>query len=414
MIYSSNVGEWKTMKIVAINASGKGNTADVMHAIGEYAKTQGIEYLYVVGKKPNASFHDYALYPCSFARFASKSCARFSGNFDSWFHVGTKKLIRFLDKVQPDIVHLHNLHGEFLNFKMLFEYLMEKQIQVVYSVHDAWPFTGKCRHFEDKNCLKWKTVCKNCPKAKENPRWLFGDSVTRNHQKKIHLLLEMKKIVFVPTYVWMKTLLSKSPLKKKEMTVIYNGVDTSIFKQVPSRFRKEEGIPEDKIIILCVQDKWSKENGIDMINCLASYADSRFVVVAVGEEHKGMSKKIHFVSMPKKLEDLVKIYSASNVFLNTQKYNQFPKEIVRALACGLPVFSLAEGGIPEQIDQFVGRILAKDSPDVIIKAIESFYLSGEFLSEQSLRKALEFSSIKMCEQYFSLYSKLITGQDTKK
>lgn len=398
------------MKIIAINASGQGQIADFMHSIGKRASTNGITYLYAVGTHGNKTYHDFVIQSCSLIRLISKTKAKFSGDFDDDFKFGTKRLIRWIDKQKPDIVHIHNLHGGYIHVSMLIHYLKEKGIPVVFTLHDTWLFTGKCLQFEDVHCIKWKKICKDCPKEKEEPKWLYGEHSTRNFLKKKELFTSLDHVAFVATYGWMKEMASISFLKSKKIYSVYKGVDLSIFYPRETSFKKKRRLESFKII-LCYAREWTKEKGLTTINHLANILKAPYKIVVLNAPRRKVSKRAIAIPHVKSINALAEYFASSDMFLNLSADDLFPVENLYALASGIPVFTFSIGGTPEQINDYVGRIVSNEDPVKIRKEIEAFFEKTIDYQKNCLKRAEEFSFETTFQQYLAIYDNIIKKKE---
>ena len=212
--------------------------------------------------------------------------ARLFGKQAYFSKAATKGLLKYIDKISPDVVHLHNLHSNYLNLNMLCDYLSEKNIKTVYTLHDCWVFTGKCTHYAGVKCDKWQTTCGNCPLNKAEQPSLFFDATSFVLKDKTNHLNKIKDLTIVGCSEWIKGEAEKSLLTPKDITVIYNGVDTEIFKPHKTNFKEEYGITED-FVIMGMADKWClKENQAAVEKIIANNKESKIVIVGCKEEQK--------------------------------------------------------------------------------------------------------------------------------
>jgi len=387
-------------------ASGRGQVANFMHSIGEYATTKGITYRYAVGAHPNKKHHDFLVYPFSFLRLLSKALSRLTGNFDYHFKIGTKRLIRWIDKENPDLVHIHNLHGDYINLEMLIHYLKVKKIPVVFSLHDTWLFTGKCFDYENDECLRWKKLCKKCPQKKRYPAWLFGDASTKNFLRKKALFSNFDSAIYVTNFEWLRSQLSKTLLKAKNAYCIYNGIDTTKFSSNSKIIRKEFHIPENKRIILCYADKW-ENNSLLTVQQLTEIMGNDYQIIILNAPKKYVTKKAIVIPKMKNKSLITDCFAAASIFINFSVNNVFPMENLYAFASGTPVFAFAFGGTPEQMNDFVGRIIPDYDPIRIKKEIIDFLNRHSNYELDCQKRAEEFSILKTVKQYYEVYDNIL-------
>lgn len=395
------------MKIIALNASGKGQATDFMHSIGNYASTKGVTYCYAVGANANREYHDFLIHRFSVIRFLSKVLSRLTGKFDYYFKIGTKRLIRWIKKEKPDIVHIHNLHGDYINLEMLVNFLKESNIKVVFSLHDTWLFTGKCLDYENEECLKWKRLCKDCPQKKKKPRWLFGDASTKNYLRKKALFSDFEKAVYITNFEWLKTQLPKTLLKAKRTYCIFDGVDTTRFYPHLTIIKEKHHIPENKKIILCYADKWEKNTSLLAINQLTEIMGLEYQFIALNAPRKSVSKKAIVIRKVKDTSLLAEYFASATMFINLSVDNIFPLENLFAFASGVPVFTFAFGRTPEQINSYVGKILPDFDPIKIKKEIIAYFGKHYDIRKECLEKAEEFNIEKMVKKYYEVYVNIL-------
>jgi len=141
----------------------------------------------------------------------------------------TNNLIKQIDKIAPDIIHLHHIHGYFIHMEILFNYLKKKNYPVVWTFHDCWSFTGHCAFFDTVDCNKWKTLCYDCELKKSYPASYLIDRSTKNFELKKKLFTSLDNLTIVPVSLWLQDLVKQSFLKNQKMELIKNGVDISVF-----------------------------------------------------------------------------------------------------------------------------------------------------------------------------------------
>lgn len=300
--------------------------------------------------------------------------ARIFGKQAYFSKAATKGLLKYIDKISPDVVHLHNLHSNYLNFNMLCDYLSAKNIKTVYTLHDCWAFTGKCSHYAAVKCEKWQTTCGNCPLNKTEQPSLFFDATSKVLKDKINHLNKIKNLHLVACSEWIKGEAEKSLLKPKEITVIYNGVDIEIFKPHKNNFKKEYGITED-FVIMGMADKWClKENQAAVEKIIANNKESKIVIVGCKEEQKELFKQYSNVlplGYVKDREKLADIYASSNVFINLTHADTLPTVNMESICCGTPVITYNCCGSPELLDENSGFVVNENDIDAILEKIES-------------------------------------------
>lgn len=389
------------MKIVQINTFSNKSTGSIMMSIHQELKKQGHES-YIIwgrGRKPKddheiylnddlgVKFHGLYTRLTDKTGFASKR--------------STKKLIKILDTINPDIIHLHNIHGYYVNIEMLFDYIKEKNIRTIWTLHDCWAFTGHCPHFELIGCEKWKNYCSNCPQKNLYPKSIKDNSKYNFNMKK-KVFTGVKNMTIVTPSNWLANLVKQSFLKDYSVEVINNGIDTNIFKPRESDFRKKYNL-ENKKILLGVASDWTKEKGFDDFIKLSSNVSDEYQVVMVGLNKKQLKRipsNIIGIERTDSQIELAEIYSASDVYLNLTYADNYPTTNLEAQACGTPVITYNTGGSPETIKNNYGITL--QFSQICSEIEECIKLKARSKIElYDLRNI--YSEYSMCLAYIEMY-----------
>lgn len=326
--------------------------------------------------------------------------------------IATIKLLKKLDKIKPDIVHLHNIHDHWLNYKLLFLYLADNNIPVVWTQHDQWATTGHCM-YNLCGCERWKTECHNCPLSK----WYSLDRSRRNHRLKKKLLAAIPSLTIVPVSEWLGNNIRQSHLKDRPMQVIHNGIDIKTFSPQPTNAHERYGIDRNKKIVLGVAAVWDARKGLADFYALAErLTNEDYVIVIVGqlaEKARTIDNGSHmvFIDRTHNALELAQLYSSASVFVNPTYQDNYPTTNLEAMACGTPVITYRTGGSPESVDEATGAVVEQGDVDGLARAIKGLS-SGDYL-EACRQKALrDFDNTKCFNPYIALYNKLIGGGKT--
>lgn len=335
--------------------------------------------------------------------------AKFTG-FHGYFSIfSTLKLVRELGNIKPDIIHLHNLHGWFVNLPILFAYIKKNRIPVVWTLHDCWTFTGHCPHFEMEGCSKWKTGCSFCPRYKEYP----ASNVDRSRflwKKKRKWFTGLQKTVIVAPSKWLANLVEQSYLKEYPVKVINNGIDHGIFYPQESGFRDKYNIC-GKYVILGVAFDWGFKKGLDVFIELRSRLDEQYAIVIVGAD-KAIEKQLGpgfiVVRRTSNKKELAQIYSTADVFVNPTREDTFPTVNIEALACGTPVITFPTGGSPEIIDSTCGIVTKDLTVNSVMEAIRQIQQEKECYTDTMCCQRAKLFDQNVCyESYAALYEEEI-------
>lgn len=293
--------------------------------------------------------------------------------------IATKKFISWVEKYDPDVIHLHNIHGYFINTKILFDYVIKNNKRVIWTLHDMWSFTGHSCTCDNRNCEKWRTGCCSCPAYGEYPK-SFVDRARSNYLRKKELFCAVQNMTLVAPSKWLAKMVSESYLQGKTIKVIPNGIDRKQFYPVPSNFKEAHGI-DDKILLMGCATWWGPGKGLNDFCKLAERLDSRFAIVLVGLDKSQIEKLpegIIGIERTDSVKELAEIYSAADLFLNLTYRDNFPTVNIEALACGTPVITYETGGSAECLDGQNGRAFVKGDMEGVIRFLMNDYSAGCF------------------------------------
>lgn len=399
----------RVMKVIQINAVyGYKSTGVIVKDIVKAGQSNGIQMFtayqtasedvtngYKIGNKLDWKYH--ALY------------ARLTGKQGYASKRATKKLLKWIDSVKPDIVHFHNLHSNYININILTNYLSKNNISTILTLHDCWFFTGKCTHFINVNCDKWKTTCGSCPQLKKEVKSWFADNTSFVLNDKCTHLNSIEKLNIVGCSKWISDLVRQSKLKNNNIQTIYNGVDTSIFKPTETDFKIRYGIA-DKFVILGMASKWGEENNREGVKKIISSfnEDCVFIIIGCTKIDEISYSEYTNVKTFGYIEDrlfLAEIYSSSDVFVNLTHADTLPTVNMESICCGTPVVTFNVGGSPELIDKDDGFIVAENDFDDVIQCIMKIKkIRCKFSVAE---KHMKFDKDKCVEKYIDLYKSLI-------
>lgn len=396
------------MNIVAISALPYGSVAGTMLRISQYAISKG--HKYNTFSKP-IEFYDKKIPNHEFIG-THKSIkwnnflSVYSGYDGIFAKRATKKLIEKLKQLNPDVIHLHNLHGWFINLPLLFNYIKKNNIRVLWKFSDCWPFTAQCTGFASVNCRKWIDQCYDCPQFKCYPQTKF-DNTHNMYKLKKKWFTGVAKMTIVTPSNWLGGLVKQSFLGGYNIVTIPNGIDLSIFKPTPSRFREKYNL-QNKYIVLGVASDWSERKGIDVMVKLSESLDTNYQVVVVGlnKKNKWDNGRILFISN-QDANSLAEIYTAADVFANPTREETFGLVNVESIACGTPVVMFNTDGAPECIDESCGIVVEKENVQAMIQSIRKVCEDKIFSDEACVNYAQKFEKNKIYEKYLDAYTELV-------
>lgn len=334
--------------------------------------------------------------------------SRIMGTHGMCGSIGTRKLIRWIDSQKPDIIHIHNIHGFYINVKMLFNYIKKKNIPLVWTMHDCWALTGHCAHFISIGCDKWKTGCGSCPGMKKYPI-AYRDNSKKNYNVKKSLFTGVPKMQIVAPSEWLAGLVKQSYLGDYDIEVINNGIDLSEFYYRESDIKKKFGI-EGKFVILGMANKWMNPKNADVIKKISEHIGDRGVILIVGEASE-VKKVGNFIYIPRinNTEELSRYYSCADVFINLTLEDTFPTVNIESLACGTPIITYNSGGSPEIVDDETGYVCDCFDYEKINSCVDEIMKNGrQSYSNACIERAVEkYDRQEKFYEYINLYNKMV-------
>lgn len=383
------------MKVLMINSvCGVGSTGRICTDIADMLLSQGHEckIAYGRGEVPE-KYRDISVrIGSTFKVYCNVLKSRLFDN-EGFNAVGaTKKLVRWIKEYDPDVIHLHNIHGYYLNVKILFDYLKTSGKKIIWTLHDCWAFTGHCAYFDCPHCDKWQTECGKCIRTKDYPKAIYSHA-KRNFKRKRQIFCGVPNLTIVTPSKWLSGLVEQSFLSEYQTMVIDNGIDLSVFKPTESDFRERFGLT-DKKIILGVASVWEKRKGFNDFLELAKLIDDSYRIVLVGvndKQLKMLPSSVIGIKRTNNVKELAEIYTAADVLFNPTYEDNYPTVNLEAQACGTPVITYPTGGSVESVPS-----------ENVVNSVNEFYellrLSKELVIEKT-----SFSKQEKYSDYLNLY-----------
>lgn len=397
------------LTLLQINLSANvGSTGRIAEEIGKFAMKQGWRSIMAYGR---------------FAGTSESELIRVGNDLDIKEHLietrlfdnhglasrrATKHFVEQIKALKPDVIHLHNIHGYYLNYRILFEYLNQTNIPVVWTLHDCWAFTGHCGHFVMAECERWKTGCGCCPITHTEYPKAFIDRSARNYKLKSAVFEANNNLHIVTVSEWLAGLVKDSFLKGKDIRVINNGIDINVFKPIPM---KHDG----RFRVLGVSNLWSGVKGLpDFIRLREILDKEQYEIVIVGltkEQIAELPAGIVGIGRTASVAELAAYYSSANVFVNPTYADTFPTVNLEALACGTPIVTYKTGGSPESVDPDTGAVVSQGDVEAMANAIKSICSKDKRIYEEVCREkaVLKYDKLDRYEEYLSLYHKIMGG-----
>ena len=330
----------------------------------------------------------------------------------------TKKLIQKIKLIDPDLIHLHNIHGYYLNIQVLFCYLKQIQKPVIWTFHDCWPITGHCAYFDRVDCKRWEVQCYECPLKKRYPSSWLLDQSKRNYLDKKSLFNGLNELLIVTPSNWLAGHIPKSFLKNYPVKTVNNGIDLEVFKPTMAKeVHKKYDIKGH--IILGVASVWDKRKGLDDFVKLNELIPDDYQIVLVGlnsKQIKQIPDSIIAIERTENIIQLAELYAAATVFVNPTYVDNFPTTNLESLACGTPVITYHTGGSAEAIDERTGIALDKGDVKGIVDAIRTISQDSSDYSQELCRNRAErlYLNTDRYLDYLDLYNELLKKSNLKK
>ena len=413
-----------TKSLVEINTVVNNSTGRIMHDIQREADISGMETLSIVGRR-----HVYTDVPC----------VKYGNAVSFWTHViwttltdrhglepvlsviYTGKMVRRIREANPDIIHLHNIHGYYLHYPTLMKYLAyEYKGKIIWTFHDLWSITGHCPHYIAVNCKKWMIGCNHCPNKKRYPVSLGLDGSRKNYETKKELFTLLSNLTITVPSEWMASQVRQSFMGKYPVEVIHNGIDTAVFDHnriianldIESNKWADETSWSDKKILLSVASIWDERKGLKDLVALSDKLSDDYVMVIVGLRKHQISrlpKGVIGITRTENIEELVSLYSRAHIFINPSLEESFSLVTVEALSCGCPCIVLDTSAVAELVNDDNGVVLHSHKPEDYLDAIKSIENRG--YSRESVRAtALKYDNKYMLEGYMRLYGEVLRDE----
>ena len=285
-------------------------------------------------------------------------------------YFATWRFLRWAERWCPDVLWLHNIHGYYLNYELLFKWIKRHpDLEVKWTLHDCWAFTGHCSHFTMAHCEKWKTgCCGKCVEKRQYPRSCGLSAAKSNWDRKRKAFCGVKKMTLIAPSKWLADLTRGSFLKVYPVEVVHNTIDTVLFKPTPSDVKDRLGIA-DKRMILGVASDWDVRKGLDdfmKLRELLPMNDYRIVLVGLTQKQiNALSAGMIGLRRTANVQELAALYSAADWFFNPTHEDNYPTVNLEAVACGCRVITYDVGGCKETVEGVSNAILLKENtPEV--------------------------------------------------
>lgn len=345
--------------------------------------------------------------------YAHALLTRITGLTGIFSPFSTRNLIKQIEKFQPDVVHIHELHAYFVNIAPIMNYLKEKNIKTVWTFHCEFMYTGKCGYAYE--CDKWKTECSKCPKLGDYPSTLFFDFTRKMFNDKKNLFSNFNNLVIVTPSKWLADRTKESFLKDKDIRVIHNGIDTEhIFSpRAYEQLKIKHNLSDEKIVFSVAPDIMDdRKGGRHVLEIAKRFREKnvRFILIGVEDTAENFDENVIALGRTTNQVELAEYYSMADVFLICSKRENFPTTCLEALCCGTPVVGFNEGGTKETAPKGYGIFVENGDIDEITIEI-SLILEGKkdinTKNECAIFGKEYYSKEIMAKNYINLYNEIL-------
>lgn len=323
----------------------------------------------------------------------------------------TKRFVKFIDEIKPDVIHIQVLHGNFIHFNYFFKAIAKRNIPVVYVLDDCWPFTGKCAHYTAVNCNKWKSGCGKCPKLRQTVKSWFFDRTNLLWTDKKFAYKNINDMAVVAVSDWLLNEARQSIMgNAKILRRIYNSIDTDVFSPRQSDLRSKLGL-EDSFVILAVAISFAESKGLSLFIKLANMIPENWKIIFVGNVPEGVNlpSNILSVGLTESISELAEYYSMADVFVQMSIEETFGKVTAEALSCGTPAVVFNSTANPELIGEGCGYVVLPKDVDAVLQKLKLIKQNGKDYYSKSCREFIlrEMDKDKNLGEFIEIYNQLI-------
>ena len=406
------------MKVMQINAVyGNGSTGVIVKDIHELSLNHGIDsyVAYSTSKIQQRDIKNGYVIGEKLGKKVHATLSRIGGKQAYFSRSATKKLIKHIREVNPDIVHLHNLHSNFVHLNLLLKFLADADIHVVVTLHDCWFYTGGCFHYTSANCKKWLDKCGNCPKKRQDTAAYLYDASASVLSDRKKYLGGIKRLTVVGVSNWIAGEAQKTFLKDKDICTVYNGIDVDFFVDTPSELRRKYGL-EDKFVILGPANKWLRAVNKETLSLVTEKMPEDCVLVLLGcpeSKKNSLPDNVLPLDYIKDRDELRRVYSMADVFANCTREDSLSLINVEVQSCGTPVVTYCNTGAQETVDGECGFSVESGNADALLEAVLQVKQNGRAAYSDKCRAWVDkqFRRDKNYDKYLDLYQYLVRERE---
>lgn len=345
------------MNVAIINVLGKtkstGKIAYGLHTYLKRHRNRSVIYYGRWDEGDDGSESDVVRISSDLDNHMHAACARVFGNQGEYSASATKRLLRLLDEQDPDAVYLLNLHGYYLNFPMLFDYLGKHRIKTICLMLDEYFFLGKCANALD--CVKYRKDCRGCPAVREYPKSLLLDRAHHLLVKKAAAYRKVPNITFVGIPYTVRCAKESFLLRDAHFVEMDEAIDLkTYFPRNTTSLRRELGIPKENKVILTIAPYSDPRKGgkyfMEAVRRLSDRTDMTFLYLVYDGDPTECPPSVIPIAYVRDQGLLATYYSLADMFVCPSLAETVANTCLEALACGTPVLGFDVCGMPDSAD----------------------------------------------------------------
>lgn len=394
------------MRVLLVNlVYGVGSTGKIIADIADLLRKSGSDIRILYGTGEDSHDADARRISGRLGYYVHNALSRVTDHAGLYSHIATLRLISEIKAFRPDLIHLHTLHGFYVNYEMLFHFLKEADIPIVWTLHDCWSFTGHCTHFSQIKCTQWQTECRDCRLLRRYPQCYCKGDVRRNFIRKREAFTGVKKLIITTPSQWLANQVAQSFLRDYPRVVIPNGINRMVFFPQNSNLREKYHL-EGRKIVLGVSSTWNAQKGLKDLLTLAKRLRADYQVVLIGLTAKQLPNiPSNVLALPRTANqnELAQWYTTADVFVNPTYEETFGLTTVEAQACGTPVVVYDTDGCPETLVTRDSVLVARGDLDALECAVRDVVRRGVRLAPCETER---FDKNRTYREYIRLYERM--------
>lgn len=404
------------MKVLQVNCVyKKGSTGKITYDLHNGLLEEGIESVVCYGRgvlvrEPGV----YKTCPEWYSKL-NNALSRITGIMYGGCYFSTNKLISIIKKEQPDIVHLQCINGYFVNIYRLITWLKENHVKTVLTLHAEFMYTANCGHALE--CERWKKGCGGCPRRKAETLSLLFDGTAASWKLMKSAFDGFDEgLIIAAVSPWLMERAAQAPiLANKQQCVVYNGLDTNVFKYYDGSDLRAKHHCENKKVVFHATPAFNNDpnhikGGYYVIELARRMPDVCFIVAGQVTGELDVPPNLILLGKLDSQELLARYYSMADATVLTSKRETFSMVCAESLCCGTPVVGF-KAGAPEQIAlKEYSRFVQQADVNQLVCAVENILNFPFDRIELETEAQRTYAKSTMTEKYIEIYTKLMRAE----